>query len=306
MRRMRYFAWALVLCFVMTSCGSESATPAGEIPAVSSTGEESPTPLDSSGSEPSSEAASEAKGASSEKGPSESDGLGVDPSLTGEALLQSITGQDFKKTSYWHVMEYVREDGSSTQNITWVDASGNTRTEMSLGEGQGVFIDIYLVDEGVSYQFQANTTYGMIYRDDETNDYDEDDDGIEIDLGSGFLEDGALLIKAEIQNHKGHHALYVEMESPEMDGSSFTVHTKYWMSLEFGILLEAETRMNDSVVYIMRTVDFKSGINPDPALFIVPEGIEFQDMSFDFLDDMEMDDEDLDWLNEWLDDDDDE
>ncbi len=314
MRKMRYLAWAILLCFILTACGSEGANPAVETPAVSSAEEESSAPLDSAESVPASEATPEEESPPLEKPSSKSDVLSVDESLTGEELLQSFTGQDFKQTSYRHVMEYVSDDGTSTQNITWVDAAGNRRTEMSMGEGQGAFIDIYLVDEDVSYQFQENSTYGTMYRyDDETSEYDDDEDDLKINLKDGFLDDDTVLIKAEIQNYKGQKALYVEMKISETDGNDYTVYTKYWMSLEYGILLEAETRMNESVAYIMRTVDFESGINPDPALFKVPDDVEFQDMSFDFLDgmaDMDLDDmdfegEDLDWLNDLLDDEDD-
>ena len=167
--------------------------------------------------------------------------------------------QSYRRTV---AVEYFAAGGESVGAVTaqvWADG-GWTRTSATLGSGA---VEHSIVGEGTLW----------LWYDKEKSVYSGPVDGKTADLMQRLptYEDVLALDKGDItaagyQERDGQPCVYVEANAPL--GSV----ERYWVSVNSGLLVAAETEQDGAVVYVMTARDVVSPLEQTSGIFVLPDG----------------------------------
>jgi hypothetical protein len=198
----------------------------------------------------------------------------VDKNLTGFALLESIkfnAPKEFVMTT-----ETTMPDGSIAIATTYTKGT-STRMETKSAMFDGKMIMIYNADEGATYQYTEGETTGILMLDgEEQMDMDMDMSAPTLkDLVDASSED----ITAKMDMLDGEEVIYIEATEADEDMGEGNVYM--WYSVKYSVPLKYEFYLNDQLVASAAVTHIDAKEKLDDALFQKPEGVEFQEFSFD-------------------------
>jgi len=180
--------------------------------------------------------------------------------LTVQSLIADLERyQSYRRTV---AVEYFAADGRSMGAVTaqvWADG-GWTRTSAALSSGA---VEHSIVGEGTLW----------LWYDGERSVYSGPVDGKTADLMQRLptYEDVLILDKGDIiaagyQERDGQPCVYVEARAP-LGGVE-----RYWVSVNSGLLVAAETEKDGTVVYAMTARDVVSPLDETDGIFVLPDG----------------------------------
>lgn len=199
--------------------------------------------------------------------------------LTGKALIDSLKIVP-KKTLY--IKGVTQSDGQSFSSVTYLDGENMRYESEIMGMTQ---VMIYNAEEGITYVYTLGEAVGFMYKDDEEDieDYDEDDDlQMEIPFGEAIFEGvDDYLIAAEKTIYKGYDAIYYETSITTPEG---TFTTKQWIAIDYWHPLKMESYQNDVLLSAYEAIELSDKLPGGSKLFQAPDDVEFMnfDAMFDF------------------------
>ncbi len=196
---------------------------------------------------------------------------GIDKSLEGIDLLQTIAE---KKPEKLMVKSEMAASGMITKMTAYYDGD-KTRTEVE-SPNMPKSILITLPSEGVMYNYIAgeSTGYKMIGAD---SSYEEEMGFMEDDseLLSEVVDDPSEDMIARVENLDGEEVIYIEVARDDEEMGN--VLMKMWYSNKYGTILKYQVLAGETTMMELNVTEISSG-KIDESLFTPPSNVNFEEV----------------------------